>query len=135
MSASSNGWLRGRVLSGRGEAAGFTRLPWVREQVARRLGFELYPGTLNLGVERNEDVALWLRLRSTPGVLIDPEPGYCAARCYPVSAAGQLPAAIVLPLVPDYPERSVEVIASLSLREALDLSDGDELALGLAMLR
>jgi CTP-dependent riboflavin kinase len=121
--------LRGRVVSGRGEAAGFTRLPWVQAQVAQRLGFVLYPGTLNLEVEPADDAAMWKRLRTCSGVAIDPAPGYCPARCYPVSVEGQISAAILLPLVPEYPERSVEVIAPVSLRETLHLGDGHVLTL------
>lgn len=130
--ALSDGWLRGRVISGKGEAAGFTRLPWVREQVAERLGFELSAGTLNLEIERPDDAALWAQTRQGAGIPIEPAPGYCAARCYPVSVEGQIPAAVVLPLVPGYPDRSVEVIAPVSLRTALGLKDGSELTLAIS---
>ncbi|MBI4492333.1 MAG: HAD-IA family hydrolase [Chloroflexi bacterium] len=124
-------WLRGRVERGRGEAAGFTQFAWVREQVASRLGFELYPGTLNLRLE-GTDLAAWAELRARPGVPIEPSPGFCAARCYRVSVEGQVPGAIVLPMVSDYPTDVVEVLAPLALREALGLVDGTALTLAVA---
>ncbi|RME49670.1 MAG: DUF120 domain-containing protein, partial [Chloroflexi bacterium] len=40
--------LRGRVVTGQGEGARFTQLPWVRAQFVDRLGIDPHPGTLNL---------------------------------------------------------------------------------------
>ncbi|MDA2935464.1 HAD-IA family hydrolase, partial [Acidobacteria bacterium AH-259-D05] len=78
-------WLRGRVVTGKGEAAAFTQLAWVRQQMASAFGFEPYPGTLNLRLEGREALSVWSELRKEPGKLLEPEPGYCAGRCYPVS--------------------------------------------------
>ena len=41
----------GRVVSGRGQAAAFTQLAWVRERFVRDIGIDPYPGTLNLIVD------------------------------------------------------------------------------------
>jgi FMN phosphatase YigB (HAD superfamily) len=127
-----DGWLRGRVVTGKGEAEGFTKLPWVRRQVAERLGFDLYPGTLNLRVERPKDASRWLERRQQAGLPIEPSPGFCAARCFPVSVEGRFPGAIVLPEVPGYPTNVAEVIAPIALRAALPAQDGDELTLALS---
>jgi len=129
--ARASGWIRGRVVSGTGEAAAFTRLPWVREQVASGFHFKPFPGTLNLRLERAEDLAIWKELRSQPGQILEPEKGYCAARCYPVSVEGQVSGAIVLPAVPSYPNNVVELLAPVNLREALGLDDGGAVTIAL----
>ena len=123
--------IRGRIVSGAREAARFTHLPWVLDQVRERLGFEPYPGTLNLRIESPADRAALRRLRSLPGVPLEPQPGFCAARCYPVLASGTITAAVVVPDVPHYPPDVLELLAPVCLRDALDLSDGSPLAVTL----
>ena len=126
----ADAWLTGRVASGAGRAAGYTAPAWVREQFRERLGFDPYPGTLNLRIE-GADRRTWLGLRQTEGVAIEPEPGYCAARCYRVSIEGRIAGAIVLPLVSGYPEDLLEVAAPVRLRDALGSEDGTPVTLAL----
>ncbi len=117
-------WLKGKVVSGKREAADFTQLAWVREQFKKAFGFEPYPGTLNLQLEDQEDLSIWSKLRQEPGVLLQPESDHCAGHCYPLSVEGQISAAAVFPMVPSYPEDVVEVLSPVALRERLGLSDG-----------
>ncbi len=117
--------LQGRVARGQGLGGFFMAVPWVRQQVREKLGFDPYPGTFNLLLEP-ESLAAWQALLSAPGLAIPPgEAGYCAARCYPVLVAGQLPAAVMYPEVDGYPADKVELIAPLRLSEALGLAEGD----------
>lgn len=120
--------ISGRVVTGLGQGQGFTGLAWVREAFRAALGLELHAGTLNLRLESPEALAVWANLRATPGVRIPGQQGACDARCYPVQLAGRIPAAIVLPEVPGYPEAQVELVAALNLRQELELEDGDTLA-------
>ena len=122
----ASAWIRGEVVSGAGVAAGFTDVPWVREQTRERLGFLPYPGTLNLRLG-SEPLAAWERLKAEPGVPLEPQPGFCAARCYPVLVEGRLAAAAVVPEVADYPADSLELLAPVRLRDALGLDDGTPL--------
>ncbi len=117
-------WVQGRVTSGAGVAAGFTRVPWVRQQVEERLGFVPYPGTLNILPASPADMAAVQQLRSEAGVPLTPESGYCAARCFPVTVEGRVPAAVVVPEVRGYPDHMVELLAPVCLRDELDLEDG-----------
>ena len=116
--------MSGRLVSGLGQAAGFTRLDWVRRQLVDAAGIDPHPGTLNLDV-LDEHLAEWSDWRALPGEPIDaPDAGYCAARCYPVHIDGRLPAAIVLPQVPGYPRHKLELVAALPVREHLALAEG-----------
>lgn len=123
----------GRVQSGLGRGAGFTALPWARRQFRHTLGIDPFPGTLNLRIDPSA-AADWASLAGSPGLRLDPDQaGDCAARCFPVRASvgGESPitAGIVIPEVPGYPPAQVEVVAAVSLREALRLADGDVVTL------
>jgi CTP-dependent riboflavin kinase len=113
--------IQGIVRSGRGEARGFTQLDWVRDQFRDKLGFDPFPGTLNL---ETTDRAAIDALRSVRSVMIDPAPNFCAARCYRVRINGQMSAIWIVPEIEGYPTGQLELIAPVSLREALSLKDG-----------
>jgi HAD superfamily hydrolase (TIGR01662 family) len=122
--------ISGRLVTGQGEGASFTRLPWAREQFLARLGIDPHPGTFNLVLDEADARSSWEALQARRGEPIQPpEPGFCTARCYPVRLEGWLPGAIVLPELPGYPAGQVEVISALPLRETLSRSDGDRVSL------
>lgn len=113
--------IRGIVREGRGEGRKFTQLDWVRRQTRAKLGFDPYPGTLNLVTT---DRAA-LDASAARAIVIEPEPGFCVARCYRVRVNGRVDAAWIVPEVVGYPSDQVELIAAVSLRDALGLKDGD----------
>ncbi len=122
--------LRGRLVDGLGEGQRFTALDWVRQRFRDLLRIDPYPGTVNLRVEAAGDRAALARLRSAPGIVIPPEPGFCAATAYRVAiqrpgGGDAVPAAIVVPYVPGYPADQVELVAAVHVRTALALSPGD----------
>jgi riboflavin kinase len=114
--------IRGIVCAGQGQGRSFTRLDWVRRQFRDKLGFDPYPGTLNLQIEERAALARW---RAHPGIAIEPSPGYCAAKCHRVRIDAKVDAVWIVPQVPGYREDVVELIAAVSLRESLHLQDGD----------
>jgi HAD superfamily hydrolase (TIGR01549 family) len=124
----NTGRLEGRVVTGAGQGAGFTRLDWAREQFMAQFGIDPYPGTLNVRLIDEAGRAAWAKLQSGGGFLMrSPDAGSCHARGYPVRIAGQIPAAIVRPDVTGYPDGQIELICAVALRETLDLADGDTL--------
>jgi len=124
--------LLGRLASGIGHGRRFTRLGWARAQFIAKLGIDPYPGTVNVIVDDPDAIAVWVRLKRTPGIRIDNPndgPDDCDARCWPVSIEGRIAGAIVLPEVEGYPPAQVEVIAAVGVREALGIEDGDPVRL------
>ena len=116
--------IKGVIASGTGEAAFFTGLDWVKQQCREKLGFELYPGTLNLKVGK-EDLMVMNSLVEEEGVrLVPPTADFCEAACLKVSI-GTVEAAAILPRVDDYPENTIEIIAPVKVKERLNLEDGD----------
>lgn len=126
--------LRGPLLDGLGEGQRFMAIGWVRQRFRALLGIDPHPGTVNVRLEGEEQRAALARLRSAPGILIPPEPGFCAATAYRATILGPargdgLPAALVIPHVPGYPADQIELVAAVHVRTALALQSGDLLTI------
>lgn len=122
----------GRIVSGVKKGALFTELDWVQEQCLKKLGFKPYPGTLNLEIEE-ETIPVVEALRQGEGIeLVPPDEGFCSGHVYPVSVMG-VSGAIVAPAedVGVHGKNIIEIMAPISLKEALDVADGDEIMLTL----
>jgi riboflavin kinase len=118
--------IKGRIAEGLKESGFFTSLSWVREQFMTKLGIDPYPGTLNLDVVDSEDVKKLKEIKKREGIEIIPaEPGFCSAKCFHVLVGGKVKGALVVPLVPDYPESKLEIISSDRIRNILSLKVGD----------
>lgn len=117
--------LRGTVASGSGEAVAFTELPWVKKQFMDKLGIAAFPGTFNITVLPEDEEKL-TALKNAPGIDITPEnKNYCTARAFPALVGGKERGAVIIPLVPDYPQSQLEIVSSSNIRQALALKDWD----------
>ena len=114
--------LKGEICSGKGEGAKFIKLTWVKKQMEEKLGFTLFPGTLNVKLTP-DNVKNGKLLKKKIGVEIMPPPGYCRGRFFKARLHG-VECAVLIPEVAGYPNDVVEVVASANLREKLCLSDG-----------
>ena len=122
--------LSGRVVTGTGQAAGFTELTHAKQQFLEKLGIDAWPGTLNIKLEDERTLANWQSLRDGRGIGINsPDGNNCHARSYPVHINNRVTGAIIFPQINGYPADQVEVITSVSLRRHLSLNDGDRLRL------
>ncbi len=118
--------ISGKIISGAGQGAFFTQLDWVKEQCLQKLGFEPWPGTLNLEISGDRLNAIEETKEKDGLELISPDSNYCSGHVMPVSING-LPAAIVVPAedVRVHAENIIEIIAPEMLKQALDVKDGD----------
>jgi len=116
--------VKGRVTRGLGEGKKFTQLPWVKRLIQEKIGFEPYPGTLNLRL--SSDAQIFTLLEKFSGIRISPREGFASGRIYKALIAGEVHGAVVRPEVPNYPEDVLEILASVNLREEFNLRDGDE---------
>jgi riboflavin kinase len=114
--------LRGRVAAGLGEGQYYISKKGYASQFLQKLGFEPFPGTLNVKLDEPflpaEHQAIKIEGFWDEGRTF----GDC--RCYRIRLNG-LEAAIVRPERSRYPPDLVEVVAPVRLRDALGLSDGD----------
>jgi len=119
--------LNGTVVSGIGEGKYYMSLEPYRQQFNTHLGFEPYPGTLNirlssssLPVRRKIEALNWIRIKgfSTDGRT------FGDAKCLPCRI-GTISCGIVMPGRTHYPADIIEVIAPMALRRKLGVEDTD----------
>ena len=124
--------LRGHVTGGMGEGRHYITLPGYAEQFAARLGYEPFPGTLNLELDA-ESVRRRGEITGVDAVPIDAwedeDRTYGAAACYTVTlvadGARYADAHAIVPDRTHHDDDKLEVIAPDELRDALELDDGD----------
>jgi len=120
--------FEGAVFSGMGEGAYYMSQPGYKRQFLAKLGFEPYPGTLNLRVrkEDQEDVRM---LEASPFILIegftDGTRSFGPAKCYQGKIGNEVEIALILPVRTHYTGDVAELISTEYLRKKLDLRDGD----------
>lgn len=119
--------LSGTVVSGIGEGKYYMSLAPYKEQFNMHLGFEPYPGTLNIRlspssipVRKKIEALDWIRIKgfSTDGRT------FGDAKCLPCRI-GTISCGIVQPGRTHYPEDIIEVIAPMALRRKLGVEDTD----------
>ncbi len=101
-------------------------MPWVKKQIIEKLAFSPYPGTLNIRLTK-ESSAKKVFLENSKGLVVEPQKGYLPGLLFRATLEG-LECAVVVPLVPNYPNDVLEVMAPTYLRERLKLVDGGEVA-------
>lgn len=125
-SASGKVAIKGTLVEGLKESGLFMGIPWVKEQFLEKLGIDPYPGTLNLEINDPQDLDTLKEVKTRTGIEILPmEQGFCSATCFHVLINGRVKGAIVIPLVDDYPESKLEIIAEERLKDRLSLQVGD----------
>ncbi len=117
--------IRGNVVSGKGKANKFVALRWVTDQLAKNLNMQPYLGTLNLKVKKDDFKSLHSNLKKAIKLVPPSEQG-CAGLCLPSIIEGVIKAVIVVPTIGRYYDDQIELIASVNLRNALELKDGDK---------
>jgi CTP-dependent riboflavin kinase len=129
--------LVGVIFSDLGQAASFMGLDWVREALHKSLGFVPFPATLNLRPKADTDAETWEAVQNgSGGIFLPPtQDCFCSARLYPVrihrpeGSGAEVPCAVLLPQVKDYPRDKIEIVAPMHLKQALGVRDGDLLKL------
>ena len=117
-------------MSGVGEGAIFVGLEWFRAAVQRAVGFDPYPGTLNVRLADADGVESWRRIREGSGLAVTPPaPDACGGRLIPIRVGRDVAAAVVVPDLTRYGDDVLEIVAATHLRSRLGLRDGDEILL------
>ena len=123
--------LSGKVFSGKGGGKKFLQLPWVKQQITAKLSFTPYLGTLNIQLSIDSASKRKL-LENVASLMVHPAEGYCNGKLFK-AAIGTVECGIVIPEVAGYPHATLEVIAPVNLREKLQLTDGDEIAVTVSL--
>ncbi|NYT05669.1 MAG: DUF120 domain-containing protein [Methanomicrobiales archaeon] len=127
--------LEGTVITGLGEGRYYVSVPGYHRQFVGKLGFEPFPGTLNIrlsphsvGIRKQLDAAPWIAIE---GFSAD-QRTFGSAKCLPCRI-GDFPCAIVVPGRSHYPDDIIEVISPVELRKELALSESDRVTVEVAL--
>ncbi len=121
--------LEGTVFTGLGEGAYYVGKESYRRQIVEKLGFEPYPGTLNLKLSADYDIKTRMELDAYPAIEVkgfqNEDRSFGLVKCYPVTIGGNdVKGALVTALRSHYDASVLEIIAPVCLRKALCLKDG-----------
>lgn len=126
--------VSGSVKAGLGEGRYYLSRPGYKAQFNRLLGWDPYPGTLNLELSGAEANKLRI-LKRSPVVTVDAFQAegrtFGGVHCWPAKVKGQVCAAI-LPHRTHY-TTTLELIAPVRLRDALPCDDGARLDVDVAL--
>jgi riboflavin kinase, archaea type len=128
----------GKVFRGLGEGAYYVGLEGYKKQFTKVLGFEPYPGTLNVRLDNALQMEQKKQLRGFDGLRIDGfESGgrtYGGARCYRATVGKKgLPAAVLVIDRTHYDDSVLEIISPHFLRGSLGLKDGDQVEVNVSL--
>jgi riboflavin kinase len=115
----------GRLFTGLGEGAYYMSQEGYRRQFQQKLGFDPFPGTLNLRVKEN--IAEDLSNRS--GAKIEGfdagDRSFGGGRCFPARVGPYIQAAVFIPDRTHYPTDVLEIVSPEKIRQRMGLRDGD----------
>ena len=120
--------LEGVLFTGIGEGAYYITRDGYRKQFIEKLGFDPYPGTLNLKLTTDYDMKTMTELESYPAIEIEgfksETRSFGAVKCYPAVINNKIKGTVVAALRSHYNSSVIEIIAPYYLRGKLKLKDG-----------
>jgi riboflavin kinase, archaea type len=122
--------FRGTLFTGFGEGGYYISLKGYSKAFYKALGFEPYPGTLNLRLTAQAMIEERRRLELLKGIEVpgfkDGKRTYGPVKCFKARIEGRHPGAVLAIERTHYDTSVLEIISPLNLRKALGLKDGDE---------
>jgi riboflavin kinase, archaea type len=124
--------FEGSVVSGMGEGAYYMSLEGYRKQFKEKLGYEPYPGTLNIRLTDQLFMNARRELGSHPSIFVDGfgdgTRTYGWVKCYRATINGKVDNAAVLVLErTHYDDSMLEVIAPMSIKDAAGIKNDDRI--------
>jgi riboflavin kinase len=122
--------LEGTVFTGLGEGAYYIAKEHYRKQFVDKLGFEPYPGTLNIKLTSDYDIKTRTELEAYPAIEVEGfkngERTFGTVKCFPVLIENRVKGALITAMRTHYDVSVLEIIAPVCLRKSLDLKDGNK---------
>jgi len=122
--------LEGVLFTGLGEGAYYVTKEGYRKQFMEKLGFDPYPGTLNLKLTTEYDIKTRSELEAYPAIEIqgfkNESRTFGPVKCYPAIINNKMKGAVVYAMRSHYNASVLEVIAPTFLRGRLKLKDGNK---------
>ena len=122
--------FEGTITSGLGKGAVFVSIDYYKDNIREKLGFEPYPGTLNLEVGKGQQI----QLSAITPIRIESfkknGKAYGGASCYKIKIDG-IDAAIIVPDLTEHEENMIEIVAPVNLKSELKVKDGNKVKIEL----
>jgi riboflavin kinase len=122
--------LEGVLFSGLGEGAYYVSKEGYRKQFIEKLGFDPYPGTLNIKLTTDYDIETRSEIESYPAVELqgfqNETRSFGGAKCYPAVINNRVKGAILTAMRTHYDSSVMEIIAPICIRTHLKLKDGQK---------
>ncbi len=122
--------FRGTLFTGLGEGAYYVSLEGYAASFSGALGFQPYPGTLNLRLTSEAMIEQRRRLDLMKGIDVpgfkDEVRSFGPVKCFTARVGGKYPGAALAIERTHYDSSVLEVISPLNLRSSLGVNDGDE---------
>lgn len=122
--------LEGTLFTGLGEGAYYVSKDGYRKQFIEKLGFDPYPGTLNLKLTTDYDVKTRMELEAYPAIEFhgfeNESRSFGGVKCYPAIINNKVKGAIITALRTHYDTSVLEIVAPAYLRGSLKLKDGQK---------
>jgi len=130
--------LEGTVFTGLGEGAYYIAKEHYRTQFVEKLGFEPYPGTLNIKLSTDYDIKTRMEIEAYPAVEIagfkNEDRSFGLVKCYPAIIDNKVKGALITALRSHYDVSVLEIIAPVCLRKQLSLKDGNKVKVEIYIL-
>ena len=131
--------FEGRIIAGMGEGAYYMSLNEYKKQFKEKLGYEPYPGTLNIKLTSMLYVEAKKEMLKYPSVLIegfsDQSRTFGWVKCYPayINDSTNINSYILILERTHYDDSIMEIIAPFSIKEQFSLKNGDYIKLKVKM--
>jgi len=130
--------LEGVLFTGLGEGAYYVTRDKYRKQFMEKLGFDPYPGTLNIKLTSEYDTKARSELETYPGIEVegfkDESRTFGNVKCYPAVINNKTKGAVIFALRSHYNSSVLEIIAPSYLRNQLKLKDGHKVKVEVLIL-
>ncbi len=130
--------LEGTLFTGLGEGAYYVTKEGYRKQFIEKLGFDPYPGTLNLKLTSEYDIKTLSELEAYPAIELegfeDESRTFGPVKCYPAIINNKAKGAAIYALRSHYGSSVLEIVSSHYLRSLLKLKDGHKVKVEILIL-
>lgn len=127
--------FEGHIITGMGEGAYYMSLKGYKQQFKEKLGYEPYPGTLNIKLNSSLYVEAKKEMLKYPSINIegfsDQSRTFGWVKCYPayINDSDYINSSILILERTHYDDSIIEIIAPFSIKEHLSLKNGDYIKL------
>jgi riboflavin kinase len=131
--------FEGIVFSGLAEGAYYVTQEGYRSQIRQNLGFEPYPGTLNIRLRTKGDLEKRGELEHLPALEVKSfrteDRAFGGAKVYPVLVNDEIEGAVVIADRTSHDRSVMEIVAPVNIRKRLGLKDGDVVRVSFSSFR